>query len=342
MYNIWRKGISAFTIKLIILACFALSTRCIAADGFCWIGANEYRLIVSVIPGQLQWKTSPVSVAIDLQEIEETLDFPAAKIDVNSICVVAYDARGQMLLYDSEKKSQERFYIPCRICKDGFPIRLTISWRMNIQGVHQFSIYFSKKGNSNVELMPEMPVVGDGDFLSFGQRGILGPISGGYNEMVAAADADRDGDMDLFVAYSGTVEKGGIYYFENTGRGGRPWFDSGQRIHPVKEKFQPIDWDEDGRVELLIENRVYKLIRKDEGFELQDFMVLPKHGMADGIYIDWDSDGLRDLLTVRRLSRNYYPSGAAWDRGRSPFSSLGVWLGENLRSGIVFHKNIIP
>lgn len=340
MYNIRRKGISAVTIELIILVCFAFSVRCNAAEGFRWIDANEYRLIVSVTPGQLPWKTTPVSVEMDLREIEKTLDFTAGKIDLNSIHVVAYDARGQALLCDSEKKSQKRFYIPCRIRKDGFPIRLTVSWRMNISGIHRFAIYFSEKGNYDVELMTEMPVVGDGDFLSIGHRHILGPISGGYNEMVAAVDVDRDGDSDLFVAYSGTVEKGGIYYFENRGKGGRPWFASGQRVHPVKEKFQPIDWDEDGQVELLIENRVYKLIRKDEGFELKDFMALPKHGMADGIYIDWDGDGLRDMLAVRRLSRNYYPSEAAWDRMNPPFSPLGVWLGENLRSGIVFHKNI--
>jgi hypothetical protein len=340
MYNIWRKGIPAITIKLIVLICLALSVKCVAADGIRWIGTNEYRLIVSVSPGQLQWKTTPVSVEMDLQEIEKTLSFPAEKIELNSIRVVAYDTQGHVLLCDSEKRGHERFYIPCRIRKDGFPVRLTVSWRMSISGTHRFAIYFSEKGNYDLELMMEIPLVGDGDFLSFGQRGILGPISGGYNEMVAAADADRDGDMDLFVAYSGTVQKGGIYYFENTGKGGRSWFASGQRIHPLKEKFQIIDWDGDGQIELLIKNYVYKLIRKDEGFELKEFMTLPKHWRADGIYIDWDGDGLRDLLTVHRLSRNYYPSGAAWDRRRSPFSPLGVWMGENLRSGIVFHKNI--
>ena len=183
-------------------------------------------------------------------------------------------------------------------------------------------------------------MVGDGDFLSFGRRGILGPISEGFDETVAAIDADRDGDQDLFVVYEGTMEKKGIYYFENIGGAGWPWFGLGQRIHPVKEKFQLIDWDVDGQIELLIDNRVYKLIRKDEGFELKDFMELPKYGRADGVYIDWDGDGLRDLLTARRLSRDYYPSGAVWDRRRPPFSSFGVWLGENLRSGIVFHQNI--
>ncbi|MHC4535515.1 MAG: FG-GAP repeat domain-containing protein [Planctomycetota bacterium] len=339
MYNIWRKRISTITIVFIVLVYLALSEKCVAADGIRWIGTNEYRLIASVTPGRFLWKTTPVSAEIDLREIEKTLGFPAAKIDLNSIRVVAYDGRGEVLFFDSEKTGREKSYIPYRIRKDDFPVRMTISWRMNIRSVRRFAIYFSEKGNTDIKPMREMPVVGDGDFLSFDQRGILGPISGGYNEMVAAADADRDGDMDLFVAYSGTVEKGGIYYFENTGKGGRPWFDSGQRIHPVKEKFQPIDWDEDGQIELLIDNRVYKLIRKDESFELKDFMALPKHGRADGIFIDWDGDGLRDLLAVRRLSRDYYPSGAAWDRNRSPFSSLGVWLGENLRSDVVFHKN---
>ena len=222
MYNIWRKRISAITIEFIVLVCFVLSVTCVAADGIRWIGTNEYRLIASVTPSEFVWKTTPVSVEMDLQEIEKTLALPAAKIDLNSIHVVAYDGRGQVLIYDSKKTGQERFYIPYRICKNDFPVRMTVSWRMNIRSVRRFEIYFSEKGNSDLKAMTEMPVVGDGDFLSFGQRGILGPISGGYNEMVAAADADRYGDSDLFVAYSGTVEKGGIYYFENTGKGGRP------------------------------------------------------------------------------------------------------------------------
>jgi hypothetical protein len=158
MYNFWRKGISAVTIGLIILVCFAFSVRCSAAEGFRWIDANEYRLIVSVTPGRLQWKTTPVSVDMDLQEIEKTLGFTAQKIDLNSIRVVAYDVRGQELPCDSEK----RFYIPSRIRKDDFPIRLTINFRVNIRGVHRFAIYFSEKGSGYVEVMTKIPVVGDG------------------------------------------------------------------------------------------------------------------------------------------------------------------------------------
>ena len=110
MYNIRRKGISAVPIELIIiLVCFTFSETCNAVEGFRWIDANAYRLVVSVIPGRLQWKTTPVSVDMDLQEIEKTHGFPAARIDINSIRVVAHDAQGQILLYNSKKTGRERF-----------------------------------------------------------------------------------------------------------------------------------------------------------------------------------------------------------------------------------------
>ena len=56
-------------------------------------------------------------------------------------------------------------------------------------------------------------------------------------EIVAAADADLDGDQDLFVAYSGTPQKGGIFYFENIRDESRLCFKSGQRIYPAKKEF---------------------------------------------------------------------------------------------------------
>jgi hypothetical protein len=281
-----------------------------------------------------------MEVVLDLAWVEKEIDLPAAKLNPDSVRVVAYNANGHVRVDNPKKKGEEKFYIPYRLCKDELPGRWRISWRINVWNVDRFAIYFSETGNDSIGPAEEVPVVGNGDFLSFGRRGVVGPFSGGYNEILVATDADLDGDQDVFVAYSGTAQKGGIFYYENIRDESRLCFRPGQRIYPVKEEFQPIDWDGDGQIELLIGNRVFELIQEDHRLWLKDIGELPKYGRADGIYVDWDGDGLRDFLTVHRLSREYYPSAAAWDRTRPPFSPLGVWLGENLRSGIVFYKNI--
>lgn len=127
MSKIWRKGISTITTELIVLVCFYLSARYVAAEELRWVGANECRLIVSITPGQLPWKTTPVSTEMDLGEIEKAVDLSAVEMNLDSIRVVAYDARGEVLVYDFAKKGKEKFYIPYRIRKDDFPARLVVS-----------------------------------------------------------------------------------------------------------------------------------------------------------------------------------------------------------------------
>ncbi|MBN2314998.1 MAG: VCBS repeat-containing protein [Sedimentisphaerales bacterium] len=325
---------------LIVLISLVLSPTWVIAEELDWIGSNSYRMIVSIAPGRSLWKTTPVDVEMNLERIEKEINVPSADFNTDSIRVVAYNANGHARVHNSQKKGEERFYIPHRLIANDLTNQWRISWRTDIRDVGTFAIYFSESGSGPARATEEIPVVGNGDFLSFGRTGVVGPFSGGYNEIVAAADADQDGDQDVFVAYSGTPEKGGIFYFENIQNESNLCFRPGQKIYPLKKEFQPIDWDGDGRIELLIGKKIYNLIQREGRLQLKDAGVLPKYGRADGIYIDWDGDGDRDLLSVRRLSREYYPSSSVWDRTCPPYSPLGVWLGENSRSGIVFHKNI--
>jgi len=332
MYKAWEK--------LIVLIYLVLPPSWVIAGELAWIGSNSYRMIVSVAPGQSSWKTTPVEVEMNLERIEKEINVSSTSFSSNSIRVVAYNADGQAWMHYPQKKGEERFYIPHRLSTNDLQDRWQISWRTDIRDMSYCAIYFSGKKGGPKKAMEEVPVVGNGDFLSFGRPGVVGPFSGGYNEIVAAADADLDGDQDLFVAYSGTPQKGGIFYFENIRDNNGLRFSLGRRIYPLKDAFQPIDWNGDGRIELLIGNKIYDLTKESGRFQLNDTGELPQYGRADGIYIDWDGDDLRDLLTVHRFSREYYPSSAVWDRTRPPYSPLGVWLGENSRSGIVFHKNI--
>jgi len=332
MYKAW--------IKWIVLIYLVWPPAPMIAGELAWVGSNSYRMVVSIASGRSSWKTTPINVVVDLKRIEKEIGLPPTHLNMDSIRIVAYDASGRVSVHDSQKKSEKKFYIPHRLRQDEFAGRLRVSWRTGTWEVSRFAIYFSGQEGGPQGIMEEVPVVGNGDCLSFGRRGIVGPLSGGYNEIVAAADADLDGDQDLLVAYSGTPQKGGIFYFEHIRDEGRLCFRPGQRIYPVKEEFQPIDWDGDGQIELLIGNRIYDLLRKGGHVQLKDAGQLPEYGRAEGIYVDWDGDGLRDFLTARRLPREYYPSSSVWNRKRPPYSPLGVWLGENPRSGIVFHKNI--
>ena len=99
-----RGNIPAILTSLMIFVCYALSSRPLAARELRWVGANDYRLIVSLTPGRLPWKTTPVRVELSPAEIQEAVDLSATKMNLTSVRVAAYDAQGEVLVYNNKKK----------------------------------------------------------------------------------------------------------------------------------------------------------------------------------------------------------------------------------------------
>jgi hypothetical protein len=327
-------------VKHIVLLTLVISAgiNCYAKS-YPWLSPNEYRVLFTIKKPRAQWQTVPVSYSLDLRQICKQLDLSSKEINLSSIRIIAYDKNSNPMIQRADRNEDERYYIPYRLNDDLFPSQVTISWRVRINHVHCFSIYFDRNDHGIQEPMTELPVVGNGDYLSYGQRGVVGPISGGYNETVAAGDGDGDGDLDLFVGFCGVGEKGGIYFFENKGSATVPLLVAGKRIYPYNQPFQLIDWDSDGKVEILILGELYKLQLYPHPVT-QHYKTVLKAVDSSAKLVDWDSDGLSDLLSAQALNRSYYPSSATWDYNEPPYSSLGVWLGENPRSTITFSKNI--
>jgi len=305
-----------------------------------WLSSNNYRLILSIQKSRSQWKTTPVSFTIDLDKALKNTDVSPENLNLLGIRVIAYDMNSNPIIHQVSKSRDERYYIPYRLIDDQFPDQLTISWRIDIKNVDSFAIYFDAKSKGLQTPMKEIPLVGNGDFLSFGQRGVMGPISGGFNDIVAAGDGDGDGDLDLFVGFSGIAGKRGIYFFENRGTKTEPLLINGKSIYPNKQNFQLIDWDRDGKVEIIISGDLYKLKHQPYRLVLEKLKNISEPSDQSWKYVDWDGDGLLDLLSVNELFRNYYPSEVLWDRTKPPYSALGVWMGDNPKSTITFRKNI--
>jgi hypothetical protein len=304
-----------------------------------WFGDNEYRIFLNISESNSEYSTVPLSFTFEQVKIRDRFNLNLDEIELASIRVVQYDNKDKPVVY-SKARSEEQYYIPTRLNFDEHVNKIRISWRVNINDDNTFAVYFSRKGYGLQKPLDAIPVIGDGDFLSYGQRNVKAPISGGYNESIDAVDFDKDGDIDLFVGFSGVPEKQGIYYYENIGSQNNPLLTMRKKVFDSKRDFQLLDWDKDGESEIIFDGEIFNLNKSSNKPIISRSDKLPKFSSAKDIFIDWDGDNVDDLLSTYQINPRFAPSASVWDPSLPPYTVLGVWMGNNERNSIVFCKNI--
>ena len=133
-------------------------------------------------------------------------------------------------------------------------------------------------------------------------------IDNGNSRSVAWGDVDNDGDLDLYVGFSGREGLRNRLFLNLSGDGEARFIDSGQAsiaISGFTRQVSFVDYDSDGDVDLYVALRtdVNRLFRNDDG-EFTD--VTFQVGIAEprrtvgACWFDMDADGDLDLFTTNQ------------------------------------------
>ena len=135
------------------------------------------------------------------------------------------------------------------------------------------------------------------------------PIDGGNPRSIAWGDYDNDGDLDIYIGYSGLDGPANRLYRNDTGTDG-PTFaevgeDAGVAIHGLTRQVGFVDYDADGDLDLYVALRagVNRLLQNTGG-TFRD--VTSETGIAEprrtvgACWFDMDADGDLDLFTANQ------------------------------------------
>jgi hypothetical protein len=135
------------------------------------------------------------------------------------------------------------------------------------------------------------------------------PTDGGNPRSVAWGDYDRDGDLDLYIGYSGRDGPANRLYRNETDNGDTAFTEVGESagvaISGFTRQVSFVDYDSDGDLDLYVALRagVNRLLQNNDGkFSDVTFQV----GIAEprrtvgACWFDYDSDGDLDLFTANQ------------------------------------------
>jgi len=208
----------------------------------------------------------------------------------------------------------------------------TVSWIS--RGPGAYHVYFDLGKNGETERQTEPAMIGAGDRLSYGRRGVKGALAVGLWAYPAAVDMDGNGNLDLIVGCAGRSYDG-IYLFRNLGNNAAPLFDRAEWLGPGGKELVAADFNGDGAVDLVTGGGYYSDVRRNRlarfvPVKLQrDYWI----GRDDFWYpVDWDGDGRIDVLAGVSDWRDY-----GWD---DAFNEKGEWTRGPLHGYVWFHRNI--
>ena len=309
-----------------------------------WVSNCRYRINLAAAPQTGSWNGSPAWVHLDFPGILDGLN-ASGRVSLDSIRVVEFDPEsGEPLVYDTSRPDESR-YFPPYVLDASFDWSDVgrISWVKEGSGASGYTIYFDTRPVYDRPFPQEYPLVGNGDRLRIGRKGGTGRLSVGIWGEFDIADLDKDGDPDLLVN-SGMMTPPctdlqlGLYYFENLGRVGENgdyvfapgrlvkngYGNSGYGLISGNSGFNLVDIDRDGSLDILYVGK-YAAERGRIGWEgnrpvitdwyLVDFGEKFDAGRSPGscvawnlprsTYVDWDGDGLRELIAGNYVYRNY-------------------------------------
>jgi hypothetical protein len=175
-----------------------------------------------------------------------------------------------------------------------------------------YYVYFDLKGRGETQRLPEPAMVGSGDRVSYGREGVRDRLAVGLWAYPAAVDVDGDGDLDLIVSCTDRPYNG-TYLFENIGGRQKPLFDRAEWLGRGIKDLVAADFNGDGKTDLVtsggyhddfVRNRLSRFVPVKLSL---DYWV----GRDDLWYpVDWDGDGITDLLVGVSDWRDY-----GWDDG---------------------------
>ena len=170
------------------------------------------------------------------------------------------------------------------------------------------------------------------------------PISSGYNSHADAADFDNDGDLDLVVhsALGGGAGNTfwGIHIYENVSPAnskGDLHFSTPQKILNLDKPVLAYDWNGDGLSDLIVDGKWYC---NSGDFHFAEGVPIPHLPKGLKRIVDWNDDGVPDVLTGEKLPGDFWPTASVWKNGESPFTSDGIWKGGVLRGTLRYHQGM--
>jgi hypothetical protein len=206
-----------------------------------------------------------------------------------------------------------------------------VSWRS--AGPGTYYVYFDQGAQGETARLSAPAMAGTGDRITYGRAGVRGRLAVGLWAHPAPVDIDADGDMDLIVGCPDRPYNG-IYLFRNIGSNQSPLFDRAEWLGPGKKDLVTADFNGDGAIDLVYSGGYfsdvarYRLTRPVKVELKSDYHV----GRDDLWYpVDWDGDGLIDVLTGVSDWRDY-----GWD---DAFNEKGEWTRGPLHGYVYWFRN---